>query len=148
MDMIEINTLKLDEDASGLNALAVASVCENYVFLQRLQTEWRSGENRFNKSGELLLGAIKNERLIGICGVNQDPYTADLSVARLRHLYVEPDNRNNQIGYRLAEACIESARLTFRKIRLRMAGEDTALFYRSLGFVRVNSEHATHEMLF
>lgn len=148
MAAVEIGVLELDEDASGLDTLAAASVSEEYVFLRRLQSEWRSGDNRFNKPGEFLLGATATGRVVGICGVNQDPYTTDLSVARLRHLYVEPGYRNNRIGFRLVEACLGSARLNFRKIRLRMARDDTEKFYCALGFVPADSNDASHEMLF
>lgn len=148
MSSVIIDQLVLDNSAAALNSLTAMSSQQGYRFIQRLQSEWVAGVNRFSQPGEALLGATVNGKLVGVCGVNQDPYTADSSVARLRHLYVDPDHRKKRIGFMLADACIKTAQLHFYKIRLRMARQDTEEFYRALGFVPIDCADASHEMCF
>lgn len=72
-------------------------------FLRRLSDEWKSGANRFEQVGEILLGAKCNERLIGVCGLNVDPYVRSPGVGRLRHLYVSPHTRQAGLGRETGE---------------------------------------------
>jgi len=44
-------------------------------FVRRLQDDWRSGANQFDRPGETLFVAIDETRLLGICGLNVDPYS-------------------------------------------------------------------------
>src|SRR5690242_19774230 len=67
--------------------LAQKASLEGFEFVQRTIQDWESGKNRFNKSGEIFYIALIDQNLIGCCGLNIDPYLADPSVARLRHLY-------------------------------------------------------------
>lgn len=72
----------------GLDALVRESVGEGFSGLQRLQQAWQDGRNRFERSGEALFAARAGGRLVGVCGLNVDPYLDDSSVGRVRHLYV------------------------------------------------------------
>ncbi len=47
----------------------------NFNMLRRLEENWQRGENRFNAPGEKLLGAFLNGRLVGVCGLNRDPFS-------------------------------------------------------------------------
>ena len=132
--------------AGELDLLVAASLAEQYDFVQRLQTEWCNGSNRFDKEGEAVFVAVHAASVVGVCGINQDPYTDDRSIGRLRHLYVDPNYRSERTGYRLVAACIEYARPFFSLLRLRMARADTAEFYRRSGFAEVHATHASHEM--
>src|SRR3984893_14804035 len=65
--------------------LLADSLDNGHQFLQRLQTEWLSGANRFSRPGERLLAAVERNRLIGVGGINIDPYLSDTAKGRIRH---------------------------------------------------------------
>jgi hypothetical protein len=58
---------------------------QGFNFLDRLIEEWTTGTNRFDKPGECLLVATDNGHLVGIGGLNIDPYepTGDTDLPEL-----------------------------------------------------------------
>jgi hypothetical protein len=60
-------------DAGGV-ALRTESL-EQHFNMRRLAENWQSGKNRFNAPGETLLGAFVNHQLVGVCGINSDPFS-------------------------------------------------------------------------
>lgn len=129
---------------AGLKDLVAESRAEGYEFLERLVREWNSGGNRFDRDGEALFSAWIAGRLVGVCGVNCDPYLNDAGVARLRHLYVAGDVRRRGIGHNLVARSLGHARGRFRRVRLRTHA--ASAFYESLGFLKSCEENATHEL--
>jgi GNAT superfamily N-acetyltransferase len=128
-----------------LAVILAESEREGWRFVRRLVDEWECGANRFDRPGEILFVARTGDSIIGICGLNIDPYLADDSVGRVRHLYVLRGNRRHGIGRRLVECVIEAAEPRFRMLRTRTENPDAARFYERLGFQRVNDiEHCTH----
>jgi GNAT superfamily N-acetyltransferase len=119
---------------------------EGFRFIARLINNWVSGSNRFNQLGERLIGAICENRLIGVCGLNRDPYTEEAGVGRLRHLYVTRSERKHGIGRTLVRFLLEEARAAFVIVRLRTDTSEAALFYERLGFMTVDLENASHAM--
>lgn len=75
-------------DEPGYIALKAESIALNFNMLRRLEENWQRGENRFNAPGEKLLGAFLNGRLVGVCGLNRDPFSQQPRAGRIRHLYV------------------------------------------------------------
>lgn len=136
---------RLPPDTEGLIA---QSENEGYRFVRKLTDEWISGENRFDKPGEIIYGGFSNSTLIGVCGLNQDPYTEKANVGRLRHLYVDAEYRGNGIARMLISRCLENASKWFVKIRLRTPNESVNRFYVNMGFNEVNDPTATHEVVF
>lgn len=59
----------------GYIALKAESIALHFNMLRRLEENWQRGENRFNAPGEKLLGAFLNGRLVGVCGLNRDPFS-------------------------------------------------------------------------
>lgn len=57
--------------------------------------------------------------LVGVCGVNVDPYALDDNVGRVRHLYVARAHRRQHVGRQLVEAVIGASRGRFGALRLR-----------------------------
>src|SRR5262249_10404426 len=53
-----------------------------------LVDDWAGGPNRFDRPGETLFGASVGGWLVGVCGLNVDPYAGGALVGRVRHLYV------------------------------------------------------------
>jgi hypothetical protein len=57
-------------------------------FVRRLADDWVSVANRFDRPGEALFVARLPGQVVGVRGLNVDPYTAEPGVGRVRHLYV------------------------------------------------------------
>ena len=114
--------------------------------MERLRDEWLSGRNRFDGPGEAFFVASIDQRMVGVCGLNVDPYANDPSVGRVRRLYVAPGARRKGAGRALVAAAIAQARVSFRKVTLRT---DADLFFKAVGFERVEGvEAATHQLVF
>lgn len=113
--------------------------------LDRLQQEWNEGTNRFDQAGEILLLAIQNQQVVGVCGLNRDPYTDDDRVGRVRRLYVSVDSRRRGIGRLLVTEIQNHCQGVFDQLRLRTDTPEADAFYRCLGFRRVKGDpECTH----
>jgi len=53
--------------------------------VRKLVDEWRDGSNAFHRPGEAVFGARVDGRLVGVCGLNVDPYAGDDRIGRVRH---------------------------------------------------------------
>lgn len=137
---------KIDDlEKMNTKALVAKSLDEGFTFIERLVHEYQSGENRFDKSGEILYGAFDGTTIIAIGGLNIDPYAKDAAIGRVRHLYVLPEWRKRGVGKALVKRIIEAARGHFQHLRLRTFNEEAALFYLRIGFQATpDSESATH----
>lgn len=103
-------------------------------FVRRLIEEWASGANRFDRPGETLVAAWLDGGLVGVCGLNVDPYAAAPGVGRVRHLYVLAAHRRHGVGERLVAAIVAAARGPFHTLRLRTTNPAAARLYERLGF--------------
>jgi GNAT superfamily N-acetyltransferase len=110
--------------------------------------QWNSGANRFNHAGEaVFIARADDDRIVGICGLNIDPYLQNATVGRVRHLYVLPSHRRRGIARELLAAVIEAARPHFRLLRLRTRNPAADAQYRSIGFAASAEDAlATHVM--
>jgi GNAT superfamily N-acetyltransferase len=116
-------------------------------FVRRLAEEWAAGRNRFDRTGEALFAALLDERMIGVCGLNVDPYTTAPRVGRVRHLYVMSTHRRLGVGRRLVGEVIEAARRSFDHLRLRTDNPAAARLYERIGFRRCSGvADCTHLM--
>ena len=123
------------------------SLREDFYAMQRMRDDWDAGTNRFDRRGEILLEARAGARLVGISGLNRDPYAQSSDVGRRRHLYVDPEFRRRGVGRSLVLKIAECASRSFVRLRLRTLRADADLFYVALGFLRVACEtEVTHEM--
>jgi len=132
----------------ALSGLIAESEQHGLRFLRRLADEWSSGANRFDRPGEALFMARAPAELVGVCGLNIDPYAASTpGVGRVRHLYVATAYRERGIGARLVEEVLKIARGRFRRLRLRTQNPAAARLYERLGFQRSpGAEDCTHVM--
>src|SRR5213594_5039160 len=139
---------RLREPVVGsLASLIDESEREGLRLVRRLADEWASGANRFDRPGEALFLARSGERVVGVCGLNVDPYAAQPSVGRLRHLYVLSAHRRLGIGEQLVTRIIETARGRFERLRLSTSNPEAARLYERLGFrPRADGAHCTHSM--
>jgi len=74
-----------------LNPLVMEAAETGFHALSRLLTEWQSGRNRFDQPREAIFIATDDGHIVGVCGLNRDPYLGDPTVGRVRHLYVALD---------------------------------------------------------
>lgn len=139
-----VRTTELDVEA--VQVLRAESSREGFRFMERLCEEWVSGANRFDDAGEALFLALADGGVIGICGLNCDPYSPDARTGRVRRLYVLRAHRRGGVGRALLEAVIAHARKHFDRLRVRTDAADD--FYNAHGFRRVASDEATHVLEF
>jgi GNAT superfamily N-acetyltransferase len=141
----EIRCARLHELASPDVAVLVAeSEQAGLSLVRRLVSEWGDGSNRFDRPGEAVFGAWVSERLVGVCGLNIDPYAGDPRVGRVRHLYVLEASRRLGVARVLMAEVLGAARGRFETLRLSTSNPAAARLYESLGFRRADGPHCTH----
>ncbi|MBL1177529.1 GNAT family N-acetyltransferase [Pantanalinema sp. GBBB05] len=146
MELIDITRIS-EIQTESINHLVEESVSQGFRFLERLIREYRSGLNCFNKPGELLLTASVQGAVVGIGGLNQDPYFNHPRIGRLRHLYVESAWRRRGVGHLLVTHLIHAANHHYQLLMLRTDTVTAAEFYQQLGFkADPNWEHTTHHL--
>ena len=133
-------------DDPGFLALRSESLAQHFNMLRRLAENWQSGKNRFNAPGEKLLGAFLNGRLVGVCGLNRDPFSQQPRAGRIRHLYVSEKCRGLGIGKQLLTVVMADASIWFDFLNTH-APDSAYGFYRRAGFTRVSDEpRVTHRL--
>ena len=143
MDNIQIQQV-FDISRFDISLLLDDSILDGHRHIERLIDDYRSGQNRFTKSGESLFIAVLGSKIVGICGLNQDPYNG-LTFGRIRRLYVMTSYRKYGIGRLLVEAVVKQANGKFGNLILRTDNPTASIFYETLGF-KATSEilNATH----
>ena len=124
--------------------LVAEADAEGHLFMRRMRDAWETHENRFDRPGELLLAARIGEQLVGIGGLNRDPYAQAENVGRVRHLYVARSARRLGVGTLLVRHILAHAAPHFSVVRLRTLSPDAAAFYARLGFQPTDQPYATH----
>ncbi|MDA1196213.1 MAG: GNAT family N-acetyltransferase [Planctomycetota bacterium] len=127
-----------------LDVLRSAARAESFGALDRLARDWHDGTNRFERPGEALFEARVADELVGICGLNVDPFTAGDMRGRLRRLYVLPAARRAGTGRALVRAALAAADGHFGSVVLRTHDPAADAFYLALGFTRIEEPDATH----
>lgn len=143
-DSVQINAVATLPD--GILELLETSRSEGHDLVERLVAEWVDGTNRFDRTGEILLEARRFGRLVGVGGLNRDPYVDDPGVGRIRHLYVMPAARGVGAGRAVVIALVDHARENFERVRLRVGPDDARGFYLRLGFEETFEDDATHQI--
>jgi len=135
----------VDKLPEGLATLREEAATENIHNVARLEEDWRSGAERFEKPGELLLAAFDGETLVAIGGLTVEPDTT-VHALRLRRLYVHPDRRKHGIGRALATALTDHGFDFVDLLTLNAGVPGAGQFWDNLGFQRVTNESRTHEL--
>jgi GNAT superfamily N-acetyltransferase len=129
---------------ADVDALRKEASDEGFRFIERLYRDWHANANRFDKAGECLLLAWSDAGPVGIAGLNLDPYAANQTTGRLRHLYVRNSVRRNGVASALLNELLAKARGVFSVVRLRTDTAEAASFYLSRGFRPVSEDSASH----
>ena len=135
----------VDTVSPDLGELIELGAAEGCNFIVRTKTEWEEGCNTFSLAGEAFFLAVNQGCIVGMCGLNRDPYLDDLAVGRLRHLYVHPGHRRIGVAKALVMQCLSFASGSFVRVRLRTSNSAADGLYRSVGFRTVQESTATHE---
>lgn len=130
--------------ALGLDQMQAEARKSGYRFLDTLLDEWVSGENRFDRAGEVLCGHFDSGLLVAVGGLNQDPFLKDPKVGRIRRVYVKEVWRNRGIGGALLDTLLNFALEHFWSVRLRTENPNAARLYERRGFAPIESATATH----
>lgn len=109
---------------------------EGVKFLKKLINEYENELNTFNKSGECLYGIFQGEKLIGIGGLNADPYTENNKIGRLRRFYIAKDYRRIGLGKLLLNKLLSHAEKYFKVVVLHTDTKQGDEFYTANGFVK------------
>jgi GNAT superfamily N-acetyltransferase len=144
--MVSVVITQVKDLPEGLDSLIDESLDQGLRFVERLRYEWVSGVNRFSLLGEALFVARTGQLLVGVCGLNRDPYTGHATVGRLRRLYVSGGTRRSGVGRALVRQAIEFSRANFETLQLR-SQLDAFRLYEALGFREVvGNPYVTHRM--
>jgi len=128
----------------GFDALLQESLREGFGALKRLKENHLNGSNTFSLNGEALFAVSIEESLVGVCGLNRDPYAAEEDIGRVRHLYVRPEFRKKGVGRTLVQTVEKAARSHFSLLRLYTGSEKASTFYEILGYQRLKGDHVSH----
>jgi GNAT superfamily N-acetyltransferase len=123
-----------DLSPDALAPLIAESEREGWGFVRRLADEWAVATNRFDRPGEVLFVARMDKGIVGVCGLNADPYTTDESIWRVRRLYVLPAYRGRGVGAQLVRAVMAAAIGRFQGLRVRTENPEACRLYQRLGF--------------
>src|SRR4051812_41520489 len=107
-------TIEPVNDVGTLGELLAESERDGWHHVRRLADEWAGGTNRFRRRGEVLFVARAGTTIVGVCGLNIDPFAADPTVGRVRRVYVLRAFRGRGVGRRLVEAVVRAATGRFR----------------------------------
>ncbi|WP_412675852.1 GNAT family N-acetyltransferase [Bacillus paramycoides] len=119
-----------------INHLVQESKEGGFNFLIKLINEYESERNTFSKSGECLYGIFQGNTLIGIGGLNQDPYTKDNKIGRLRRFYISKAYRRIGLGKLLLKQLLRHAEKYFHVVVLHTDTKQGDEFYCVNGFVK------------
>jgi ribosomal protein S18 acetylase RimI-like enzyme len=121
---------------------------EGFGALERLRTDWEAGINRFSDVGEAFYVARFQGRLVGVGGLNRDPYTHEPMIGRIRRLYVLPQFRRRGVGRDLVRHIITDGQRHFRIFHVRTVDPQASAFYVAIGFTLVSGQVAvTHKLI-
>jgi RimJ/RimL family protein N-acetyltransferase len=142
-ELIEIT----DANIGGLHSLIGESTRDGYHFLQRTIDDWNSGANKFDGPGEKLWGLFMGEEMIGVGGLNIDPYSVIPTVGRVRHLYIRADQRRQGYATLIMHKIMDEASHHFTVLRLFTDNAAASAFYEKLGFKQTGEYKASHFMM-
>jgi len=141
MRIQEISVWNHDE----LVPMLAESSSEGFRHIERLIHEYETGINTFEQEGEALFECRMHDKVVGICGLNRDPYSEMIDTGRIRRLYVMREFRRHGVGRRLMDAVIQKAENHYARLVLYTDQPVAGFFYRDLGFREVTSmEKITH----
>jgi len=139
---VDLSIRRISLDRVDLEPLRKQAAQGGFRFLDRLVEDWASGAVRFDRSGEQLLGAFYDGRLVAVGALSCEPYEPAPRTGRLRRFYVSPECRRRGVATALLTRLLEGAD-AFDEIRLRTGSPEAAAFYERAGFAPAPLAEAT-----
>ena len=135
---MEFEVCRITTPPELTSVLGETARSEGFRMVDTLVKRFHSGANRFDRPGEALFGVKQAGRLVGIGGLNIDPYFGRVRTGRVRHVYVHPDFRGGGMGRHIVRSIEQKAGGTFDRLELFTPNEDASRFYEALGYRRVS----------
>jgi len=123
------------------SALRDAAQAEGHLLLDRLTTDWASGDLRFARPGEKLLVVRIAEKAFGLGGVTLDPTRAP--ALRMRRFYVLNVARRQGVGRALVTALVKDL-APDRMIYVHAGISEAFRFWNAVGFQEFSGDRVTH----
>jgi len=142
---MNIHYARITPDSTGFGPLKSQSIAGGFNMLRRLEENWLSGDNRFDRPGESLMGAYVDGLLVGVCGLNIDPFVSETGIGRLRHFYVDREWRNRRIGSYLLKEILRGADRWFDVINTNAPSSAFAFYERAGFFILSGRDNVTHQ---
>ncbi|MEL6687486.1 MAG: GNAT family N-acetyltransferase [Pseudomonadota bacterium] len=140
---VEIILIK-DTLPADFQRLVEGSLVESIHSMDKLQTYWRSGKERFDSNGARLFAATYQGILVGVAGVTREP-DQSFQAMRMRRLYVLQEFRRQGIAKRLALECMRTGLQTCATLTCNAKASIAAPpFWESLGFQPIEHASITH----
>jgi len=138
-----------DIRSAGLDQILTESQKNGYGMIERLITEWESGATDFSGENEAYFAYEKHGEVLGVGGINEEPYLRIKEYGRMRHLYVLKKWRRKGVGREIVSATIEFAKDHYNLMTLMTPKDGSAdVFYESLGFKKCDSlERVSHTLI-
>lgn len=142
---IHIEQLKTTKLPTDLETLAQSAEADGFTMVRRLIDNFRNGSNQFDKVGEGLFFVRDGDALIGVGGVNVDPYYDDAEIGRIRHLFILPERRGEGIGRKIMQHIEQHAAQHFSRLQLFTPTVAASNFYEAIGYKPTSSlERVSH----
>ena len=119
---------------------------EGHGMVARVLSDFRSGANRFDRPGELLLVCLDANSVAAVCGLNIEEEPCFGKAARIRRLYVRPSHRGEGLARSLIDAVVASATGQYDVLTVNVGTLPARDFYEHLGFAGVDHPRITHVM--
>lgn len=133
------------KEIPDINKVDLAEILEEsqalgYGMIERLIRNWSCGENNFGKENEAFFSYEIEGRVVGVGGVNEEPYLKIKEYGRMRHLYVLMGWRRKGVGGAIVDATIDFARTHYTLMTLMTPNDGSAdAFYEAKGFRKCTS---------
>jgi GNAT superfamily N-acetyltransferase len=73
----------------------------------------RTGKTALTRREKSCWGRFVNGQLVGVCGLNRDPFSQQPRAGRIRHLYISERHRRRGIGQQLLVSVITHSSIWF-----------------------------------
>ena len=140
-----IQLIRITDDLpDGFPALLADAASEGVGNMALLARDWASGDQRFERDGEALLGALLAGDLAAIGGLSVEPAAGE-PARRVRRFYVRPTFRRQGVARTLASALAQEALDQVDLLTCNAAATSAAApFWEAQGFSPDTSGPWTH----
>jgi GNAT superfamily N-acetyltransferase len=126
-----------------LDVLRRAADAEGHGHMARLQDEFASGAQRFDRDREVLLAAFIEGRLVAVGGVTQEPGCS--AALRMRRLYVLPDARRAGVASAIVNALTHEVAGRAQLLTVHAGNPGAARFWEAVGYQPIADRPWSHQ---